>query len=105
MKDFVGLCHRCEHRATFKEKGLAPRCECGSNNAVYSCYMYRPVAPLVLEPKQGERRSLLAMWTVSGRAVSCGPDPSMKLATKVEGRRCLLFWKPGRKKGAGLRKR
>jgi hypothetical protein len=64
------LCHRCEHRVCFLESGHGPRCECHQEGAVNSCYMYRPVLPLVLKPNKGEDRPLGAAWAFAGRGHS-----------------------------------
>ena len=56
----MGLCHRCDYRARYLEDGSGPRSECKSNGAVRSCYMYRPVMPLVLAPNEGDDRPLVA---------------------------------------------
>jgi len=50
------LCYRCEYRAQFLEKDHAPRLECKGTSAVIGCYMYKPVAPLVLKPREGDNR-------------------------------------------------
>lgn len=69
-KNDTGLCFRCEHRARFLELGFAPRCECGAiEQAVCSCYMYKPVLPVLLRPNEGDRRPISGMPTMlSGRA-------------------------------------
>ena len=55
----IGLCWRCEHRATFHDIGFGPRHECSQTEmAVHSCYMYRPTKPLVIAPNKGDRRPL-----------------------------------------------
>lgn len=55
----VSLCHRCEHRAHAWETGHGPRCECTSfGMSVCGCYMYRPVNPVVLKRRKGDRRSV-----------------------------------------------
>ena len=67
-KPWIGLCHRCEHRARFYECGRGPRCECGdTGEAKYACYMYTPVSPVVLAPIEGETRSLALGWGLAGR--------------------------------------
>ena len=64
-----GLCFRCEHRARYHETGRGPRCECQSEKqAVYSCYMYRPVNPVVLAPNEGDDRPMFAGSMFSGRS-------------------------------------
>jgi hypothetical protein len=56
-KKIYGLCHRCEYRARHLEDGSGPRYECKqAGQAVYSCYMYSPVAPLVTVRDKGDRR-------------------------------------------------
>ena len=55
----TGLCYRCEHRAMFLESGRQPRFECGSaTSCVVGCYMYRPVNPIVIKPREGDSRPL-----------------------------------------------
>jgi hypothetical protein len=56
------LCFRCEFRARFLEaehekrgSGHAPRYECGTGSSVNSCYMFKPVQPLVLELSDYEK--------------------------------------------------
>lgn len=52
-----GLCYRCEHRAEFMENGTGPRAECKMKDmSVHSCYMYKPVRPLVLTNNEGDSR-------------------------------------------------
>lgn len=65
----LGLCWRCEHRATFHDTGFGPRSECQQTEmAVHSCYMYRPVKPLVLAPDKGDRRPMGAPAMIAARA-------------------------------------
>ena len=55
----VSLCHRCEHRAHALETGHGPRCECTTfGMSVCGCYMYRPVNPVVLKRRKGDRRAV-----------------------------------------------
>jgi len=54
MDTRTALCYRCEKRARYLEDGHAPRCECADvNRAVYCCYAYRPVKPVVLARAPG----------------------------------------------------
>ena len=47
--DKPSLCYRCEHRATFLERGHGPRYECHlANSSRAACYCYLPVRPCVL---------------------------------------------------------
>lgn len=59
MTDYIGLCNRCEHRQKYREAGYAPRCECKDlENESVSCYMPRPVAPIVMAPEANDPRPL-----------------------------------------------
>lgn len=63
-----GLCFRCEHRARFFENGSRPRLECGDvESAKYSCYMYRPVSPVVLTHDSLDPRPALGPPMISSR--------------------------------------
>ena len=49
------LCFRCEHRARFLEDYHAPRYECKQvNEGKIGCYMYKPVAPVLLRDEDTE---------------------------------------------------
>ncbi len=61
-----GLCHRCDRRAVFHEKGIRPRYECGTTSSVFSCYMYAPVRPLVLRRTKGDRRNFMYRESPAG---------------------------------------
>ena len=65
-----GLCFRCEYRARFLEFRHQPRCECGMvHSSVCSCYMYKPVAPLVLVKSDNkDKRPFLGPAFISSRA-------------------------------------
>jgi hypothetical protein len=69
---YIGLCHRCEHRAVFYETGRRPRMECGDvGRACSACYMFHPVVPLVLQamdPK--DSRPLFGPAVIASRVVS-----------------------------------
>ena len=65
------LCFRCEHRAKYLEKLLEskyskdpvhiprPRFECGNiDTAVMGCYMFKPVKPVTIKPRDGDNRPL-----------------------------------------------
>jgi hypothetical protein len=99
MSERIGLCFRCEHRARFFETGHGPRCECqAKNQAVGSCYMYRPVRPVVLAPNDGERRPILAGWAFAGRAHAVRIFNGIAEAVGVKGGITVLYRKrEGRK--------
>jgi hypothetical protein len=106
QEKMYGLCYRCEYRAQYLEDVLnakkdekgnpvemihSPRCECGSGShftgklsSVYSCYMYRPVAPYILKADKGEKRSLTAPFMVSGRAHAVGIAKTAVFAKKIK---------------------
>jgi hypothetical protein len=88
----VGLCHRCEYRAEFKEVGTKPRYECGTDASVYSCYMYQPVKPLVLKKDEGDRRPLFPAF-VSARVHAIGL-PKVYLRFIKERRAFIFYWEP-----------
>jgi hypothetical protein len=71
---FHPLCHRCEHRVRViecrqkdKEAG-GPRYECGDlAHATCGCYMYKPVAPVIVRPAEGDPRPIGGNWMLAGR--------------------------------------
>lgn len=64
-----GLCYRCEHRANFYETGEGSRCECKSPEmSVNSCYMYRPVRPVVIKRNDGDERPQFGLSIISARS-------------------------------------
>jgi len=96
---YMGLCFRCEHRAVFHESNIAPRVECGSKIAVHSCYMYRPVVPLVLAPQdRKDKRPFLGPAMIASRTVSIGVSQG-SYRYVLQGDGIVVYWKPkGRKK-------
>jgi hypothetical protein len=51
------------------ETGHGPRCECGDiKSSKYSCYMYRPVCPVVLAKNEGDDRPQFAGAMLSARS-------------------------------------
>lgn len=64
----IGLCHRCEYRASFLDGGARPRYQCGDKGkTVIGCYMYLPVIPLVVSPLKGEKRPVFGPPMIAGR--------------------------------------
>lgn len=65
------LCYRCEHRAKYLEEYSKnkysdkdihiprPRFECGNiESSVMGCYMFKPVQPINIKPREGDDRPL-----------------------------------------------
>lgn len=104
-KDRSGLCYRCEYRAQYLEVGHAPRCECGSiKNANYSCYMYKPVKPVIIAKNEKDNRPQFAGSMFSARSHLIEREPDLKLHLKEYEDGSMIYWKPApkrRRKNAG----
>lgn len=91
--DKKGLCYRCEYRARFYEEGHGPRYECQqADMAVCSCYMYKPVTPVVLKLNDNEKRSRYGEVgaMLSGRSHQEGTaDPQYKMKELEDGKYVL----------------
>ena len=62
------LCYRCQHRVNFLENGSRPRYECGEiQSSKYICYMFKPIAPVVLTPNEGDDRPIGGPTMISAR--------------------------------------
>ena len=91
------LCFRCEYRARALESGSGPRYECtylskgGKPQGVSSCYLYRPVSPLVLSRTPGDLRSPFgpAMCCARSCAVSVA---QVKYRIKTTGKRLWVLY-------------
>ena len=94
MTKNVGLCHRCDHRATFLERGFSLRYECSQvNKAISSCYAYRPVTPLLLKKDSGDKCPQFAGAMISSRSHSEGlSDCRLNLEQSKKG--STLYWTP-----------
>lgn len=95
------LCYRCEHRARhLEDPGYQPRYECGNTSkAVWCCYMYRPVRPMVLRSIAGDRRPFMGPSAVSSRMQGRVVKPEeidLALERKRDGN--LIYWTPTRQK-------
>jgi len=88
------LCHRCEYRARFFEAEEQPRSECGRTlGTVYSCYMYRPVKPLILKKNKGDWRPISPpMLSARMHAVDLPED--IECVYKKTKRGHLFYWIP-----------
>lgn len=94
IKPSLGLCFRCEHRARhLQDKTYQPRCECGMTMcAVWSCYMYQPVKPLVLEKSdKRDPRPMLAAPFIASRVCAVRVASCSALARKV-GDGIIVSW-------------
>ena len=122
LNEFKGLCQRCEHRVRFLEHGIRPRMECGivprecrvcrdktmqerracthCNGSGYSmgmssgsCYMYRPVRPVVLQRTDPDdpRPMTSGILACRSRGVRL-PEMDMKEHLEEDGR--LWYWAP-----------
>lgn len=88
------LCFRCEFRTLVMEGNPGPRSECNqTDKAVHACYMYRPVAPLILKPIKGEKRPILAHYYLSGRCHSVGIAEGEYHAVKRKNG-TVAYWRP-----------
>lgn len=88
------LCYRCEYRAQYHETGHAPRAQCGDKGAVGSCYMHRPVKPLVLiKENDSLNRPQFSGAMFSSRSRSGGlADCRLNLEQGKDG--SVLYWSP-----------
>lgn len=98
------LCFRCEHRIrflevsyenTYKEKKHAPRprFECGDiTNAVHSCYMFKPVQPIALEPNKNDDRPI-SLDLLSARVHKSEEQPDFMLDFKKFKNSIIPIWK------------
>lgn len=98
------LCFRCEYRAQYlEEKTLmreanAPRFECSMpNNSVNSCYMFKPVEPVVLERSEcenelfGKERPLGFSMIAPRMSVSQHQTQNITFAKKLSEDRYLFY--------------
>ena len=91
----TGLCYRCEYRALYFEEGYGSRSECQqSGAAVGSCYMFKPVAPIVLKRLKGDNRPALAAWMISARMERVQVEPRLECVTKKTKKGLMPYWRP-----------
>jgi hypothetical protein len=90
-----GLCFRCESRARFWETGSGPRCECQDyETAVYGCYMYTPVLPVVLKKNEGDTRPQFAGAMLSARSHFVRVAEDAEMSVKKDNDGLVLYWVP-----------
>jgi len=99
------LCFRCENRIRYLEQehekkgsGNGPRYECQTDFAVHSCYAFKPVQPVVVQPSDYEKRlkeetgvdrGLGGM--IGGRMCVSDKQPEFDvIATQIEGEQYLI---------------
>jgi hypothetical protein len=98
MEQIIRLCFRCEYRAQFHEQGYAPRCECGDIKcAVYSCYQYKPVIPVILKKNKDDKRpqfagSLLSARSYGSMIAQLNKQISLNIKKYRDG--TMLYWRP-----------
>ena len=93
---YIGLCYRCEHRAKGHETGYGPRAECTwFDKAVWSCYSYTPVKPLILKRDKGDNRGQFAGWAISARSHATGicEDLTLKVVNYGSKGKALVWFK------------
>ena len=95
-----GLCFRCEHRASYLEMNYRPRFECGIvESSVMGCYMFQPVKPICIKPREGDNRPMSLNY-YSSRVERTEFQPLIELASKEELASenivggILVYWKP-----------
>lgn len=98
MTNNVSLCFRCEHRALWHESNgeWKPRCECGDYKiSKFTCYMYRPVKPVVLEKlDKKDRRSVFSPALFSARSCIAKKQKDIFELNAHKGRGWhVFFWK------------
>lgn len=87
------LCHRCEFRARFLESTEQPRMECGGTHSVYSCYMYRPVKPLLLRKNKGDNRPISPPM-LSARMHNVGLPEDIECIYRKTKQGYMFYWIP-----------
>lgn len=89
-----GLCFRCEYRAQFLESKRQPKYECGEvNSAVGGCYMFQPVKPISIKPKNGDGRPI-TLNILSARVERVEENVELKLEAKNGLNGTLIYWMP-----------
>jgi len=95
-----GLCYRCEYRAQYHEEKHAPRFQCSAvDRAVFACYMYQPVKPVVLSNMPDEDRDPIYLPAMlRGRSQHDGVPDNVSLSCRIikgtmsKPVRWVLYW-------------
>ena len=91
----TGLCYRCEYRALFFEENYGARSECQHGGAaVGSCYMFKPVAPIVIKKRKDDKRPALGPWAISARMERVQVDPRLECVIKKTKKGLMPYWRP-----------
>jgi len=89
----MGLCFRCEHRAAFLEKNIRPRFECGEiERSVHGCYMYKPVRPVILKKREGDKRPQFSGYLMSARSEYDGMPHMYLNVEELANGGSVLYW-------------
>lgn len=89
-----GLCFRCEWRARFLEEKRQPRFECGMiESSVMGCYMFQPVKPICIKPREGDNRPL-SLNILSCRVERSDNEPNLQLSDTQNENDTLIYWTP-----------
>ena len=89
-----GLCFRCEYRARFLEEGYGPRFGCKViESAVIGCYMFQPVKPICIKPREGDNRPMSLNY-FSSRVERVDASPELELKGEETENGMLVYWKP-----------
>ena len=93
---YIRLCYRCENRARYLETKNCGRYECSdTSNAVYRCYAYKPVMPLILEKDKKDKRPQFCGTMFNSRSSGIMPDDKNMILDAVEYKSgTMLYWKP-----------
>lgn len=103
-----GLCFRCEYRARYLEEGTGPRFECKClEMSVVGCYMFQPVKPIVIKPREGDNRPLsLNYFSARVERAEISPDLELTVLNLDKGQAIfkgiLVYWKPKEEKHEGI---
>ena len=88
-----GLCFRCEYRTKYLEEGNGPRFECKvPEMSVIGCYMFQPVKPIVIKPREGDNRPLSLNY-FSARVERVDVSPELELRGEETKEGILVYWK------------
>lgn len=87
-----GLCFRCEYRAQFLEEGVRSRFECGAPEfSAMSCYMFQPVKPICIKPREGDNRPMSLNY-FSSRVERTENTPELELRSHTSKEGVLVYW-------------